>query len=189
MLPGSPSVSLGSMALAALAATLTDRNCCSGTPLLIVDDELAAVCYKHYAPDCVRKMYRELASMLSMEIRFSSESACFANNFRSFLKATTLEGLMRSLTSNTLHRGRGSFTAYDAIHLASMAACWAGAEDYSMVLRASNVASLRAITLRLPPSYVSCHELIDYRIRAQSAAGVRGLGQLIDSAIASQLWL
>ncbi len=189
MLPGSPSVSLGSMALAALAAKLTGEHGCSGLPLLIVEDELTAACYKSYAPDCVREMYRELANMLSMEIHFSSELPCFGNNFQNFLKATTLEGLMRSLPSNTLHRVRGSYTAYDAIHLASMAACWAGSEDYSMVVRASNVASLGAITLRLPPSYVSCHELTDYHIRAKSAAEVRRLKQLIDVAIASQQWL
>jgi glycosyltransferase involved in cell wall biosynthesis len=166
---------LSNIALISLAAKLNQEKSCKQIPRLIVDDVTPINFYNEYPQEHIKELYREIATRYGLEVRFNSDNPNFISNLNTWLQSKTLADLLSTIPQGKINRYRGTILAYDVIHLAAMAASWSDSEEFGLVLHAKNVVSLRSITTRALPLYVSCHNFEDYGIRFQSAIEFRSL--------------
>lgn len=161
---GAPRTSAATDALiAAAAATCTTE--------LVVDDVTPRVFYTAYRPDDVRSAFTRLATSHRCTATFLSEldPAELTARITSMLDLFTVGDLIEASPPGRVNRSRGSFTGYDAIHLAVMAVASTIRHGAALAAQAHNVPALKVIARRYgdtallsrsgPPGAIHDHEL------------------------------
>ncbi|GIH11217.1 hypothetical protein Rhe02_92840 [Rhizocola hellebori] len=161
---GAPRVSAATETLIATAAAIRPTT-------LVVDDVTPRIFYADYAADEIRNTYAAVAKAHGCQSAFLSgiEPADLASRIKTMLDLFTVGDLIEASPPGRANRSRGTFTGYDAIHLAAMAVACTYHADAALAAQAHNVPALQVITRRDghaaiisrsgPPGAFNDHEL------------------------------